>query len=406
MKRKHFVIGLVALVSLFLISTLVNATELQDIKAAVKAKGAKWVAGETSISKLPPEQRKKRLGLLKPKAIEEQATANEIATSVGLEALPIELDWRGHSGDNYVTPVRDQGNCGSCWAFATAGALESRVLIANDTPQNRETMDLSEQVLVSCSGAGNCGGGYIDEASDYIRDTGLPGEDCSPYLAKNTPCRRAACSTYQTDTFDIDSWAYVVNPYMISTDMVGMIKDALLDCPLVTTMDVYADFYYYTGGVYQYTFGSYQGGHAILIVGFKDDASVSGGGYFIVKNSWGTDWGEDGYYKIAYSAIANPVLFGEWTIAYHKTVTSDCTYSISPTIETFGPIGGDGTIKVTAFAGCSWSALSNASWITIVSGLSGVGDGNVEYRVAPTKRNRKGTISVANQTFTVSQTRK
>ena len=71
-------------------------------------------------------------------------------------------------------------------------------------------------------------------------------------------------------------------------------------------------------GVYEYTTGSYLGGHAILIVGYTDDPSVDGGGYFIVKNSWGTSWGEGGYFNIAYSQIGSPVYFGEFTIAYKQ----------------------------------------------------------------------------------------
>jgi hypothetical protein len=77
-------------------------------------------------------------------------------------------------------------------------------------------------------------------------------------------------------------------------------------------MSVYSDFYYYSGGVYQYTSGTYQGGHAILIVGY-DDA----GQYFIVKNSWGSGWGESGYFRIGYSEFNSVVNFGDWSLAYY-----------------------------------------------------------------------------------------
>ena len=65
-----------------------------------------------------------------------------------------------------------------------------------------------------------------------------------------------------------------------------------------------------------YTSGKYEGGHAILIVGYTDDTSVPGGGYFSVKNSWGKGWGEGGFFDIAYSQLGNPVQFGYYTIAY------------------------------------------------------------------------------------------
>ena len=99
---------------------------------------------------------------------------------------PPSLDWRNNGG-NFVTPVRNQGGCGSCWAFATTAALESSVLRAENTPG--VDLNLSEQVLISCGSsggndAGSCSGGYISYASDYIRNTGLPLETCYPYTGE------------------------------------------------------------------------------------------------------------------------------------------------------------------------------------------------------------------------------
>ena len=124
-----------------------------------------------------------------------------------------------------------------------------------------------------------------------------------------------ASTGWRNYTSRIPAWLYV-NTTSVSIDA---IRNALnTHGPLVTTFDVYYDFYYYTGGIYKYTSGKYQGGHAVLIVGYRDDPLVDGGGYFIVKNSWGLDWGEDGYFNIAYSQIGSPVYFGEWTIAYKQ----------------------------------------------------------------------------------------
>jgi len=92
-------------------------------------------------------------------------------------------DWRSFNSKNYVTPVRDQGSCGSCWAFSTTAALESYTLIQNNTPD--VNLDLSEQVLVSCGQAGNCKGGWPDRASDYLKSSGLPLESCYPDTALN-----------------------------------------------------------------------------------------------------------------------------------------------------------------------------------------------------------------------------
>ena len=132
---------------------------------------------------MPEEERRNHLGALIPdveEAAEAQFTENPAA------AAPAALDWRSNKGDNYVTPIRYQGNCGDCWAFATTAALESQVLITTNAPGTN--IDLSEQILVSCSGAGSCSGGYPSSASNYIQTVGLPVESCFPYTATDASC--------------------------------------------------------------------------------------------------------------------------------------------------------------------------------------------------------------------------
>jgi len=318
LKKKLFALGLVLICVLFFVNALSFADELSDIQTAIKAKGAKWVAGETSISRLSPEERKMRLGLIKPAQVQAKETLpyQEQASGETTSGLP-SLDLR-----DYVTPVKDQGNCGSCWVFATTGALESVTLISNNTPY--KDLDLAEQILVSCSGAGNCGGGYISYASDFIRDTGLPLESCYPYTATNGNCKDACLSWLST--YKITSWNWVAT----TSPTVDAIKTALYNYgPLVTTMDVYTDFSHYVEGIYSYTRGHYEGSHAVLIVGYDDSYQC-----FIVKNSWGTDWGESGYFRIAYSELNSKVDFGDWTIAYHISAET-------PTITVISPKSGD-----------------------------------------------------------------
>ena len=296
----------------FFSSLLSYAAELDEIRAAIQAKGAQWIAGETSVSSLPPEERKKLLGAFKP-----QLTGTEKFVSLPYVSLPSSLDWRNNGG-NFVTPVKNQGQCGSCWAFATTAALESYTLIQNHTPNTN--LDLSEQVLISCSGAGSCDGGYIHKASDFIRDTGLPLESCYPYTATNGYCANA-CPNWQSSTYKIGEWQWVTT----GQPALDAIKNALFTYgPLVTYMEVYDDFNYYKGGIYSYTGGGYQGGHAVTIVGYDDS-----GQYFIVKNSWGTGWGESGYFKIAYSEMNSVVEFGKYTIAYLNPNPSSYTLTVS-----------------------------------------------------------------------------
>lgn len=328
-KKRLFSLGVILLSVLFLLSAVSFADELTDIQSAIKGKGAKWTAGETSMMKLSKEERKKRVGLILELVPENDMS---LASEEQVTAVPTSLDWRNNSGD-FVTPVRNQGSCGSCWAFATTAAAESAWLIA----QNWSGMDLNlaEQILVSCSSAGDCGGGYIGSSSSYIMNTGLPEEICFPYKAldcnDSTPvCCNQACLDWMNSTYNIDSYSGV-------TSTVDTIKNALnTNGPLVTTMAVYNDFFSYTGGVYTHVTGTLAGYHAVLIIGYDDT-----GHFFIVKNSWGSGWGstagygtEKGYFMIDYSQMSNEVSFGASTLKYSLA-------SADSTIAAGAPNGGE-----------------------------------------------------------------
>lgn len=329
LRKKLFLLWIGFIAALFLASTISFADELTDIQSAIKAKGAKWTAGETSLMKLSKEDRKKRLGLILDLSPQEELAP---APMEQITVAPVSLDWRNNVGD-YVTPIRNQGNCGSCWAFATTAALESATLIAQNW--SGADLNLAEQTLVSCSGAGDCGGGYIGSASNYIRNTGLPLEACFLYKALDAndippvTCDQA-CLNWQNSTYKIDSYSGV-------SATVDAIKNALnTNGPLVTTMAVYNDFFSYSGGVYTHVTGSLAGYHAILIIGYDDT-----GQYFIVKNSWGSGWGsvagygtERGYFMIAYSQMSNEVSFGASTLSYSLASTNS-------TITVAYPNGGE-----------------------------------------------------------------
>jgi C1A family cysteine protease len=276
---------------------------LSDIRNSIRARNQKWIAEDTSISILPDQERRRRLGLIKPMMT---GAERMLAEPEALGNPPPSVDWT-----TFVTPARNQGSCGSCWAFATTAALESNLLIRGNLPLTED--DRAEQILLSCSGAGNCEqGGSIGAASSYIQSTGLPTEPYFPYTATNNSCSNARAG-WMNDAGNIGSWSYV-NTTSVNLET---IKNALsTNGPLVSSMDVYGDFYSYRGGIYEFSSGSYQGGHAILIVGYTDDATRADGGYFKVKNSWGASWGNNGFFLIGYSQIGDPVHFGEWTIAY------------------------------------------------------------------------------------------
>jgi C1A family cysteine protease len=304
MLKEYSILPVIVFLGAILFSTVTHADELRNIEAAIQSSNARWVAGETSVSKLPVEEKKMLLGALKPVITGTESLLKRSKDRV--TALPAKLDWRNNNGKNFVTPVRNQGSCGSCWAFATTGGLEAVTLIARNTPG--VDLNLAEQVLVRCSGAGDCQyGGYPGSASDFIRDSGLPVESCYPYTATDGSCS-PTCTDWQADSYRIQNWTYVTT----WSSSIDAIKGALYDYgPLPTTMDVYSDFFGYAGGIYSHVDGGLAGGHAVLIVGYDDEDQC-----FIVKNSWGSGWGESGYFRIDYSQLSNEVEFGYFTIAY------------------------------------------------------------------------------------------
>lgn len=270
-------------------------SRIANVQDSIKSGGARWVAGETSVSGLSGEEWRNLAGLnFEPF---EGSPAPEVST----KGLPSALDWR-KAGGNFVTAPKMQAKCGSCWAFAMTGALESYILRRQHRPG--QDLDLSEQVMLSCSGVGSCGGGVLFPR--FLAKTGLPVESAYPYTAAKGPCG-AAAPGWEQAAYKIGNWGFV-------WDTVGQIKAALAHYgPLPTSMRVYEDLMDYKSGVYSYTSGKSLGGHAVLLVGY-DDAEQC----FIVKNSWGTDWGEDGFFRIDYSELRSRVLFGLVTVAYYS----------------------------------------------------------------------------------------
>ncbi len=304
-------------------------SDLEAIQDAIADRSARWSAADNPISDLSAPDRLLLLG-----AITEGLGAGPLSRtdlSPGLPdpaELPTSFDWRNRNGNNYVTPVRHQRLCAASWAFASIAALESQALKAGLSPVNAD--DLSEQILISCGGAGGCDGGYIDAAADFLTAAGTAPETCFPYQAGNGECADA-CADWQSDAIKADGWHFVSAGQPVTVDRLK--QELYVYGPLATIFQVFPDFYYYDQGVYSHVWGNCEDslgecGHGALIVGW-DDAEAA----FILKNSWDATWGEAGFFRIAYSEAAGDTRFGRWTIAYRKAQQGTAVAFADPDLE-------------------------------------------------------------------------
>lgn len=294
-----FLLNMILFVTFFLSQLLsgelkTHENELAQIRAAIELKGADWTAEENEISMMDPDARRALLGLIPERPRED----TPFAEGDPLAVFPSSLDWTDYNGYNWVTPVKDQLDCGSCVAFGSLGGLEARLnIFMNDWMWDH---DLSEQHLFSCGG-GSCWWGWtVSSSMNYLKNNGVPEEDCFEYRSYDTPCGES-CDDWRNHRMQIRDWGWVSNNQ-------NAIKTFLQDGPITTCMNVYTDFFYYSSGVYEHTWGSYEGGHCITFVGWDDDENS-----WKCKNSWGWGWGESGYFRIRYgdSGIGNSTAYVE-----------------------------------------------------------------------------------------------
>jgi len=212
--------------------------------------------------------------------------------------LPDSWDWRNVSGRNFVSEVRNQGSCGSCYAFSSMGMLEARVKIAT---KNTNNFVFSPQDVVSCSPlAQGCEGGFpYLIAGRYAKDYGVVEEECNPYQGKDGECSTKTCLKHY-----VASYKYVGDYYGGCSE--DAMKKALVENgPLSVSFEVYDDFMHYKSGVYHHTglvlsthFHPFEiTNHAVLLVGYGHDADLKED-YWTIKNSWGPGWGEGGFFRI------------------------------------------------------------------------------------------------------------
>ena len=327
---------------------------------------------------------------------------SEVFPVIARDALPAHFDWREKG---IVPPVRDQGNCGSCWAFGTVGIMESSLMLNGTASQ-----DLSEQFLISCNVSGwDCSGGWTAHAYHY--DTagksqttiGAVQESAKPYKAAN-----GTCGPNYVKPYSLTGWQFITgSEYTMPT--VDQLKSAIYAYgPITAGVCAGLAWDSYSGGVFTIDETSTCcdpvsdpcTNHQIILVGW-DDA----GQYWILRNSWGAGWGDGGYMYIGYGLSR----VGEGP-SWVTTNPGLCSYVITPSSAlSFGAGGGSTTVKigvtgtdcakpqVVVSGGSDWLGYS---WLSYKNNT-----GSLKIKAAATaaSKERTGTITIGGAVLNVAQ---
>ena len=275
--------------------------KIDYINAVLVQKGITWGAGKTALSEMSYMEKKSLFcGTLPNLAgfdyyvsgiyVMQGYTPNNLSSlSTTQNQFVQEFDWRNRHGRNWMTPAINQGGCGSCWAFASVGATEPYTNLYYNRLLN---LDLSEQDVLSCSGAGNCPkGGYIDHAFNYLRNSGVVNETCFTYSASDLPCGNKC--TNPNEKIKIGNFTIFNQNQKTPDDL----KKLVIQTPTTFGITSWWHFLVLVG------YKTIQSGDKIYIKTQKDSYWITipsshpliGSDAWILKNSHGNRWGYNGF---------------------------------------------------------------------------------------------------------------
>jgi len=328
--RLHLVTGLTVLTLSGVAAAQLTPADIARLRAQGAREGWTFTVGLNAATEIP-------IAALSGGVAPEGATSGRCAPPPRLD-LPSMFDWEAQGK---VTPVKSQGSCGCCWAFALHGQMESAILILSG-----DTVDLSEEYLVSClRESDNCSGWSAYQAASnylstgatpsyYCSETGTVSEDQMPYTSGDgswPPCNCNYIHTYYLENRDTP-WS--------ATPTVDDLKTFVHDHhPLTVGIETTDAFHAYTGGVFNACPSEEGMSHYIVIVGWDD--SKGSAGAWRIKNSWGTDWGESGFMWIEYGCLN----VGTWAM----TAILDTSFTGSTPCP--GDITGNGVVDMEDLLG-------------------------------------------------------
>jgi C1A family cysteine protease len=262
---------------------------LDTLREALSEAGRPWDSGTTTMSLMAEQERTIRLGVPARPELPAHDTALLTADAAGDITAPAAFDLRNVGGANYDTAVKDQGGCGSCVAFGSAATMET---VYRFTRRTQTPLNLSEAHLFYCHARAegrNCGNGWWpDRALLAAKDKGVTFDDYFPYTAGDQDCGKLNA--------DWPNRLAKVTAFETISGNAAKMKESISTYGSVTAcFNVYQDFFSYRSGVYRHVTGGLAGGHCVCLVGYDDAA-----GCWIARNSWGTGWGDGGYFRIAY----------------------------------------------------------------------------------------------------------
>ncbi|KAJ3707847.1 hypothetical protein LUZ61_011552 [Rhynchospora tenuis] len=269
-------------------------TNFQFIESMNKQSGLTYTLGLNEFADLTNEEFVTKYVGFKSPSTPKKATPFKYAN---LTTAPTCVDWRSSGA---VTPIKNQGNCGSCWSFSATGAMEGINKIKTGT-----LLSLSEQELVDCdTSCSGCNGGYMDYAFQWvIWNGGITTESDYPYTSGSTG-KAGTCNYPKTYDYAVSLLSY----QDVTTYCESCLKNAVANQPVSVAIEASGSaFQFYKSGIFTGPCGTNLD-HGVLVVGYGPRST--GTAYWIVKNSWGTSWGESGYIRMQRNVASTAGLCG------------------------------------------------------------------------------------------------